>query len=479
MNGLKICVLLPDYSTSEIDYQHYDPPRDLSALLPNCQFTHVFLNKLTVYKQLNELKKKNFNIFVNLCEGYLDWEVPSIDVPFFLELLDLPFTGPTTLLYDPEKVTMKYVAYTRGICSPKYTLIKCGSLLAREISNLTFPLFIKPAKAGDSLGVDDRSLIHNVEELEAQVNRLLPEYPELLVEEYVAGREFTVLVTANPDDPSKTISFLPVEYLFPKGYSFKTYQLKTSELHPDANIPVTDESIAARLRSAAEKIFSGFNGKGYARLDFRMNENGELFFLEINFTCSVFYKDGYEGSADYIVKADGIGQAGFLEIIIREGMARYARTRKRYEMRGDSISGYGIYALRDINAGELIFKGEELPQRLVTLNYVKDNWNEDQLEDFRKYAYPVGGDSYLLWSDNPQDWAPQNHSCTANTHYSGLNVLASRNIKTGEELTLDYALLLDETAAPFKCNCQSDQCRGVVRGQKLQYDQPISSINNK
>lgn len=70
MNGLKICVLLPDYSTSEVDYQHYDPPRDLSALLPNCHFTHVFLNKLTVYRQLNELKKKNFNIFVNLCEGY-------------------------------------------------------------------------------------------------------------------------------------------------------------------------------------------------------------------------------------------------------------------------------------------------------------------------------------------------------------------------------------------------------------------------
>ena len=39
-----------------------------------------------------------------------------------------------------------------------------------------------------------------------------------------------------------------------------------------------------------------------------MNKDGELFFLEINFTCSVFYTNGYEGSADYILNYDGIGQ---------------------------------------------------------------------------------------------------------------------------------------------------------------------------
>ena len=40
---LRICVLQPDYSTSGVDYQHYDPPRDLSALIPEARFEHVFL----------------------------------------------------------------------------------------------------------------------------------------------------------------------------------------------------------------------------------------------------------------------------------------------------------------------------------------------------------------------------------------------------------------------------------------------------
>ena len=95
---MKICVLQPDYSTSSVDYQYYDPSRDLSHLIPEAIVDHVLLNKLSVYKQLKELKKKNYDVFVNLCEGYLDWNIPSIDVIYTLELLNLPHTGPSTLL---------------------------------------------------------------------------------------------------------------------------------------------------------------------------------------------------------------------------------------------------------------------------------------------------------------------------------------------------------------------------------------------
>ena len=87
--GLKVCVLQPDYSTSSVDYQYYDPPRQLSHLMPEASFEYVSLNKLTTYKQLLECSKKNFDIYVNLCEGYLEWEVPSIDVIQTLDLLEL------------------------------------------------------------------------------------------------------------------------------------------------------------------------------------------------------------------------------------------------------------------------------------------------------------------------------------------------------------------------------------------------------
>ena len=95
---MRICVLQPDYSTSDVDYKNYDPARQLSHLMPEAVLDHVLLNKLTTYKQLKALAKNKCDIFVNLCEGYLDWSVPSIDVVYFLEQLNLPFTGPTSQL---------------------------------------------------------------------------------------------------------------------------------------------------------------------------------------------------------------------------------------------------------------------------------------------------------------------------------------------------------------------------------------------
>ncbi|MBK8609465.1 MAG: SET domain-containing protein-lysine N-methyltransferase [Chitinophagaceae bacterium] len=462
---MKICVLQPDYSTSDVDYKNYDPARELGHLLPDAHIDHVLLNKLSTYRQLKELKKKNYHIFVNLCEGYLEWNVPSIDVIYFMELLNLPFTGPTSLLYDPPKDLMKYVAYTVGIKTPAFALIESVEELETECRHLKYPLFVKPDKAGDSLGIDQQSLVLSKEELIIKCSGIIEEYGPLLVEEYIAGREFTVMLVANAGDEKTCTVFKPIEYIFPKGFEFKTYSLKTSELHPEANIPCNDPVLEQQLKDAALRIFQGFGGVGYARLDFRVNDKNEIFFLEINFTCSVFYKDGYEGSADYILKADGIGQAGFLKKIIEEGMARYQRIQKNYRMKGNAIAGYGIYATQDIAPNELIFRGEEMPQRMVTRNYVERYWNVKEKETFRKYAYPLSKELFLLWDNDPANWAPQNHSCNPNTSYEGLNVVALRNISKGEELTLNYAAFLDEHMEPFNCRCGAANCCGWVIGK--------------
>jgi D-alanine-D-alanine ligase-like ATP-grasp enzyme len=464
---MKICVLQPDYSTTEVDYKNYDPRRDLTTLLPNDTVDHVFLNKLTTYKQLKALSKQGYDIFVNLCEGYLEWEVPSIDVIHTLDLLNLPYTGPNAVLYDPPKPLMKYVAYCAGVGTPVSVEVDSIDQIDEVLEKLSFPMFIKPAKAGDSLGIDDHSMVSSAAQLKVQIKALLKEYNELLVEEYIAGREFTVLVAANVDTKSCTV-YQPVEYVFPKGRQYKTYALKTSELHGECNIPCKDAALDQQLRSAAERIFVAFGGVGYGRLDFRVNDSNEIYFLEINFTCSTFYKDGYEGSADHILKFDSAGQSGFLNHIIEEGIARHKAKQRKYSLKGSTTAGYGIIANRDLRRGEVIFKGETLSQRIVSKKFVEANWNETQKLDFRRYAYPIGKEVYILWDENPVNWAPQNHSCNANTAYQGLNVVATRSIEDGEELTLDYAMFLDETMEPFACQCGSENCRQIVFGRKAQ-----------
>ncbi|TDX01507.1 SET domain-containing protein-lysine N-methyltransferase [Dinghuibacter silviterrae] len=460
---MRICVLQPDYSTSQVDYQYYDPPRDLSVFLPEATVDHVFLNKLTAYSQLRNLRRQGYDIFVNLCEGYLDWSVPSIDVIHSLELLNLPYTGPSARLYDPPKELMKYVAYTEGVGTPPYVVLRTFADLDEVVAKVGFPLFLKPAKAGDSLGVDEQSLVRDRAALERKAAALWVDYDEIMAEAYIEGREFTVLVAASAAGGAP-VTFKPVEFIFPKGTTFKTYALKTSELHPEANIPCADPALESSLREASARIFEAFGGVGYARLDFRVDAAGKLFFLEINFTCSVFYTEGYEGSADYILRFDGIGPQGFLRHIVAEGIARHRRKQKKYHVKGSPISGYGIYAARAIAPGESIFDGEDRAQRIVTRSFVARHWTPAQQELFRHYAYPLSREVFILWDKDPAAWAPQNHSCNPNTEYRGLNVYARRAIAPGEELTLDYATMMDDTLEPFACQCGDPACRGVIRG---------------
>lgn len=463
---MKICVLQPDYSTSVVDYRHYDPPRDLTALAPGHEVHHEALHKLSTFAQLKRLSRDGYDIFVNLCEGYLEWDVPSIDVIHALEALELPYTGASARLYDPSKPVMKYVAHSVDVATPRHVVVgpEDDAEAAVLRAGLRFPLFVKPARAGDSLGVDEHSCVADALALRTQVERVQPEFPELLIEEYIAGREFTVLVVGDPSASGQGTALAPIEYRFPAGRSFKSYALKTSELHPDANVQVHDPATRAALCAAAEAIFRGFDGTGYARMDFRMDAAGTLYFLEVNFTCSVFYPRGWEGSADHILALDGLGQAGFLMRVVAEGRARHARRRKSYTLRGDAIAGYGIVASHALTPGQVVFRGEGRAHRIVTRHHVEATWSAAERAVFERYAYPVSDEVSIIWDREPSEWAPQNHSCDPNTTYDGLDVIARRPISRGEELTLDYAQFLDETAAAFDCHCGAPGCRRRVTG---------------
>jgi D-alanine-D-alanine ligase len=132
-------------------------------------------------------------------------------------------------------------------------------------------------------------------------------------------------------------------------------------------------------------------------------------------------------------------------------------------MKGNSIAGYGIYATRLINVGEIIYRGEERAHRIVTKKHVEENWNDEEKMNFKRYAYPISDTVFAIWDEEPGDWAPQNHSCDPNTRFDGLNTIAIRTINIGEELTFDYATFLDREMEPFECRCGSPKCRGLIK----------------
>jgi hypothetical protein len=461
---MKVCVLQPSYKGSVVDYGNYDPPRDLAPLLPGDEVDHLFLKKTTAFRQIRESRRGRYDIYVNLCEGYLDWDIPSIDVIHALEHFNLPYTGPTPILYDPPKDLMKRVAALSGLDTPRFVVVEDDADIERATQTLPFPLFVKPAAAGDSLGIDADALVSTREDLRRTARRILVEFDRVLIEEFIPGREFTVLVAGAVDGKAEPVAYTPLEFVFPKGHRFKTYALKVQEHWPAANRPCTDPALARRLQHLAREAFRGFLGVGYARIDVRLGSDERLYFLEINFACSVFYPAGYEGSADFILHHDGTGQAGFLRHIIAEGRARHERRQKKYTVEPTGVAGYGCRAALDLRPGDLIYEGEGKPHRIITRREVEANWDSAAQEVFRRYAFPLSDEVYVLWSDDPAEWAPMNHSCNPNMEYVGLNIYARRTIARGEDLTLDYSTICSEDMEQFECRCGTTSCRGLIRG---------------
>lgn len=97
------------------------------------------------------------------------------------------------------------------------------------------------------------------------------------------------------------IAYLPVEFRFPPGESFKHFGLKWDEYAAMSCVPCTDGDVAERLQAISKRLFVGLDGAGYGRCDIRMNDQGELFMLEINPNCGLFYPPDAMGSADFIL----------------------------------------------------------------------------------------------------------------------------------------------------------------------------------
>ena len=123
-----------------------------------------------------------------------------------------------------------------------------------------------------------------------------------------------------------------------------------------------------------------------------------------------------------------------------------------------------MFAKRDIKKDELVIEYENKETTLVSKSYVESNFKEIEKEWFENYAYPVGDDIFVTWSDNPEKNAPINHSCEPNlwNDNGNENLYARRDIKQGEQLTIDYATYAANTSLQFECKCGENSCRKRV-----------------
>jgi D-alanine-D-alanine ligase len=460
---VKICVLSDAYEGSESPLVEVDQVCDPSPYLPGHECEHVFLRKATAVRDLIQLARRGYDVFFNLCDGAWDEDRPGIEVVQALERLDCAFTGADARFYEPSREAMKRVCHAWGVGTPPAVTARDEAGVARAARELRFPLIVKHPSSYSSIGLTPDSRVETREALEREAEKMIAAFGGALLEEFVAGREFSVLVAEDPDRPERPTAYAPVEIVFPPGETFKHFDLKWRFYEGMDCVPCADELLGERLREAGRRLFLGLGGAGYGRCDVRVDERGDIYMLEINPNCAVFYPPEDPGTADLILAQDPAGHRGFCAQVVRAALARRERRRRPWEVRGDRAGNYSMVAARPIRAGEAIEVYEERAHYLVTRKHVEARWGERERGWFSRYAWPLSDEVWSIWSPDPEEWRPINHSCEPTAWLRGLDVVARRDLAPGEEVTLDYATFCTEPMQEFNCECGAPSCRGVVR----------------
>jgi D-alanine-D-alanine ligase len=241
------------------------------------------VQKVAVHRDLKWLAAcRRTDLVYNLCEGVhgvAHWEDHVVAM---LEYLGIPFTGcgSWTIAACRRKAVANAILTAAGLPVPRWTVAT-----GRVPDDFPLPAIIKPAAEDASAGLDRSSVCSDRRALRAKVAAMTEQFDEVLVQQYVAGREFNVGVVGTRTLPVAEIDFTGM----PEGsWPILTYAAKWHVGSPEdvGSVPVCpapiSQRLADRLTRVAEAAWRAMQGKGYGRVDLRVDEQGHPWVLEVN-----------------------------------------------------------------------------------------------------------------------------------------------------------------------------------------------------
>ncbi len=237
----------------------------------------------------NNLRTLRPDIVFNVSEG-LHGISREAQIPAMLDMLQIPYTGsdPLTLAICLDKARTKEVLSYHQIPTPRFKRITCIDDL--EDLEINYPLIVKPVGEGSSKGVYNKSVVDDNVQLIEVVSTLLDKYKQdLIVEEFLTGREFTVAIMGNGAD-AFTLPIVEIDFQdLPAGlkpiYSFEAKWLFDSPEKPlnifscPADI---DEQLENKIRSIVLKSYNILNCRDWCRMDIRLDNDGLPNIIEVN-----------------------------------------------------------------------------------------------------------------------------------------------------------------------------------------------------
>ncbi|NQV36558.1 MAG: D-alanine--D-alanine ligase [Candidatus Marinimicrobia bacterium] len=188
-----------------------------------------------------------------------------------LDLMNIPYTGsnPHASSICMDKHVSKVLVEKFGVRTPKWMIINKADIATRP--NFSPPYIVKPVDQGSTVGL---TVVYQKTNLDTALNSAFEYSDTIMIEEYIAGREITVTILGNKAYP--IVEIIPSHDLY--DYECK-YSLGMSQYVCPADI---SNDISAKIKSESEKIFSILKCRHYGRVDYRLDDDSNFWFLEIN-----------------------------------------------------------------------------------------------------------------------------------------------------------------------------------------------------
>jgi D-alanine-D-alanine ligase len=186
--------------------------------------------------------------------------------------------------------------------------------------------------------------------------------------------------------------------------------------------------------------------------------------LEINPNCGLYYPTNDPGSADLCLAHDPRGHVGFTRLVVDAALVRQRRRAAGWDVRPLPGGGYGVFASRDHGPGDTLIPLEGKAHHLVSRSRMTAATNGQVRSRPPSHGWPLTDEVWVVWSPDPEEWRPVNHSCEPTAWLEGLDVVARVALSAGDEITLDYATFAHTDMPAFECRCGASNCRGVIRG---------------
>ena len=274
-----------------------------------------------IQKAVEEFKP---HIAFNLLEEFNGFGSFDQNVVSYLELLGVRYTGcnPRGLVLTRDKGWSKKILTYHGILCPEFAVFPHGRTIKWN-NDIPFPVIVKSISEEASLGISQASIVNDTEKLEERVKFIHDSVgSSAIVEQFIEGRELYVGVLGN-----KRLQIFPVWELILKNLPEDVHRVATQRVKWSVKYQkkygITSQeakdltkSMTKKIQRLAKRAYGILGLNGYARLDFRLDKEGKLYFLEANPNAQIAFGEDLAESAEHA----GMSYEELLQRILNLGL---------------------------------------------------------------------------------------------------------------------------------------------------------------